>query len=592
MSQPFSFIEIQLDYCALTFGVSPCRADLSADTPYKCFNMFNTCADRGRYSKSSLVFRYCQDSAVLPRGMLVFPVITSLEYQSPHVNLAGADPDKKPLGTRGTIRVTMQDFQYHDRFYDKYEAERFSGAAQFSGIGENQGKISTHFAKLLARSPFYAGRPLRLVEGVIDDNGVFTETQRRHFIMDGWDGPGGGDTVTITGKDILKKADDDRAVYPKQTGGKLVEDLAIDATSFQVETVALANEYAASGWVSIGSEVIRFTRSGRTFTLTGRGTRGTVASAHSSGDAVQQVWAMRGMTINAAMSELLQQGADIPASFLDLTGWANEVAMWGGNVTLEADITKPTGVNDLLAEFCNLGYTIWFDDIAQKVMLRANRPAWGAETIKDLTESANLIELSQEDRDADRINLCAVWFDTIDPTKSATSADNYSKGEAVGDTNWSGANGYNDTRIRTIFSRVLDNGNASAARIAAKRIVNRFSLAPKRVVVDVDIKDDMRITDVARLNSPRVVQPNGRAAVDLYQVTGRDVVTLGSSIRLTLQRYYYSQRYAAIAPNATPNYNAASTAQKDKYAFFAARGDGDVWSAANFSDGKPPYVFI
>lgn len=592
MSQPFSFIEIELDYCALTFGVGQCRATLSADTPYKCFNMYNTCGDRERYSKSSLVFRYCQESAILPQNMVIFPVIASLEYTSPHVNLAGADPDKKPLGTRGTIAVTMNDFPYHDRFYDKYEPQRYSGAAQFNGVSETQQNISTHFAKLAARCPFYAGRPIRLVEGTITDAGVFTETQRRHFIMDGWDGPGGGDTVTITGKDILKMADDDRAVYPKQSNGKLVEDLAIDGATFQVETAAVGNTYAASGWVVIGSEIVRYTRSGRTFTVVTRGARGTERAAHSKDDAIQQVWAMRGMTVNAAASELLRLGAGIPASFLDLSGWATEVSLWGGDVTLEADITKPTGVIELLSEFTNLGYTIWFDDISQKVKLRANRPAWGDDTIKDLTEAANLIELDQEDRDSDRINLCSVWFDTIDPTKSASSADNYSKGEAVGDSNWSGVNGYNDTRIRTIISRVLDNGNMAAARIAAKRIVNRFSLAPKRVVVDVDIKDDMRIADVARLNSSKVVQPNGRPSVELYQVIGRDIVTLGSRVRLTLQRYYYLQRYAAIGPNNLPRYNSASATQKSRYAFFAARGDGDVWSAANFADGKPPYFFI
>lgn len=589
MIQPFTYIEVELDYCSLTFGQAPCRAALSADTPYKCFNMYNTCADKTHFAKTSMVFRYCQESAITPRGMLIFPVITSLEYSSPHVNLAGADPDKKPLGIRGSVSVTLADFPYHDRFYDKYEEQRFSGVAQFDGVPENQQALSTHFAKLAARNPFYAGRPLRVIEGTIDDNGTFTETQRRHYIMDGWSGPGGGDTVTITGKDILKMADDDRAVYPKPSNGKITTDINDDTTSFY----ATYNwEYQEIGLVVIGSEIIRYSRVGSLFTILARGARGSVRANHSVGDTVQQVWALRERTVDSAISELLQSGADIPALFLDLAQWASEVAMWGGQVTVEADITKPVGVNDLLAEFTNLGYTIWFDDIDQKVKLRANRPVWGAETIKDLTEVRNLIELDQEDRDADRINMCIVWYDTLDPTKSATTADNYSKGESVADAELSGPNAYNDTRIRTIFSRILDNGNESAARIAAKRIVNRFRLAPKRVEAVVDYRDDMRIAEVARLNSRKVVQPNGRPATEMYQVIGRDVVELGSKVKLTLQRYFYSQNYAAIAPVGIPRYGSATAGQKNKYAFFAARGDGDVWSAANFSDGRPPYVFI
>lgn len=592
MSQPFTYIEIDLDYCSLTFGQAPCRAALSVDTPYKCFNMFNTCGDKERFTKTFKTFRYCQESAVLPKGMIIFPVISSLEYSSPHVNLAGADPDKKPLGIRGAVSVTMNDFPYHDRFYDKYEEERASGAAQFSGVPEIQQNLSSHFAKLAARNPFYPGRPLRVIEGTIDDAGVFIENHRRHYIMDGWSGPGGGDSVTITAKDVLKMADDDRAVYPKQSNGKLSGNMTIDATSFQVQNTSIANTYLANGWVVIGNEIIRYNRSGNTFNVEVRGNRGTVAFAHSMGDTVQQVWALRGQTVDAAIRELLIQGAGIPASFIPSAEWQKEVEQWGGQVTVEGDIVKPTGVNDLLSEFTNIGYTIWFDDLEQKVKLRANRPAWGDETIKNLSRANNLIELEQEDRDADRVNLYVIWYDTIDPTKSTNSAENYAIGEAVGDTEMSGPNTYNDVRIKTVFSRILDNGNESAARIAAKRFVNRFRIAPKRVSVVVDYRDDLKICDVVNLDTNQIVQPNGMPARESYQVTGRDVIELGSRIKLTLQRYYYAQRYAAIGPNSLPSYNSATSAQKNKYAFFADRGDGDVWSAANFSDGRTPYVFI
>jgi hypothetical protein len=54
---------------------------------------------------------------------------------------------------------------------------------------------------------------------------------------------------------------------------------------------------------------------------------------------------------------------------------------------------------------------------------------------------------------------------------------------------------------------------------------------------------------------------------------------------VTAQTYQFFQRYALIAPNATPDYTSASDSEKAKYAFFADN------TTEKMSDGSPAYVF-
>lgn len=587
-NQPFIIVEIDMDYCSLTFGNAPCMAALSASTSFKCFNTYNTCSSKPNFNRVTKTLRYCQASAVIPRGGLYFPVIQDVKYESPQVNLAGSDKDIRPLGVRGSASIVMADFPYHDRHYDKYEQERYDGTAQFNGVTQDQSKISTHFAKLKARWPFYSGRALRILEGTISNEGVFTENKRRHYVIEDMDGPGEGQSVTIIAKDILKLADDDRAVMPKPSTGKLTDDLDDEGTTF---TVSHPDQYTESGWVVVGNEIIQYTRSGGTFTAIERNARGTELRSHREGDTVQQVYAIRGQEAWEVIRDLLQDGAGIDPAFIPDGQWKQEVDIWFSNTELEGDIVKPTGVNELLSEFSNLGFTIWWDEVEQQIKLRYNRPAWGDDEIHDLTEDASLIAIAQEDQDDKRINQVEFRIDTIDPTKSHTDLMNYRIMEVVADAELAGPLAYNDTRIRQIQCRVLDNGNDAAARIAARRLLNRFRLAPKRVEVEIDYKDDLKIADVVRLRSRYLVNADGTPATELYQVIRRQDSRIGARVKLTLQRYFYTQRYVAITTNNVPVYGSATQEQKEQYAFFAA-SDGTQWGAADFSDGQPPYNFI
>ena len=52
--KPITIVEIDVDFCALTYGTAPCTAALSAATPRKCFNTFKTCQDQANFDQGTL----------------------------------------------------------------------------------------------------------------------------------------------------------------------------------------------------------------------------------------------------------------------------------------------------------------------------------------------------------------------------------------------------------------------------------------------------------------------------------------------------------------------------------------------------------
>jgi hypothetical protein len=64
--------------------------------------------------------------------------------------------------------------------------------------------------------------------------------------------------------------------------------LAIGAPSFELTLLADANEFGASGPVTIGNEVIYYERAGVVFTVLARGCEGTTEVAHNESAAVEQ----------------------------------------------------------------------------------------------------------------------------------------------------------------------------------------------------------------------------------------------------------------------------------------------------------------
>src|SRR6478752_3875134 len=99
-----TYVELDLPYCSLTFGVAPCTA--TGDV--KCFNTLKTCQDRLNFTPEDRTLRFSVDTLDLPQETHSIPCIESMSFTPGTVSLG------KDLGTRSSLSVTFRDFKFSD----------------------------------------------------------------------------------------------------------------------------------------------------------------------------------------------------------------------------------------------------------------------------------------------------------------------------------------------------------------------------------------------------------------------------------------------------------------------------------------------
>lgn len=137
---------LDLDYCDLTYGVSPCTA---TGTP-KCYNTFKTCTDKTNFDKTTKQYRFINNSA--PPGAAAD--LNALPYILDNSPLSTELKDDKTIPARGT--VTFGDEVDYDQGVDPYWSDR--RGALIDGVGN-------YFKKLIERNPYYKGRIITIKQG-------------------------------------------------------------------------------------------------------------------------------------------------------------------------------------------------------------------------------------------------------------------------------------------------------------------------------------------------------------------------------------------------------------------------------------------
>src|SRR5690606_39512397 len=96
----------------------------------------------------------------------------------------------------------------------------------------DQMKRGTFWTKWLARNPYYQNRPIRVLHGY--EGQPLSEYRTRHYFIERIQGPDATGRVTITAKDVLKLADDERAQAPQPMHLVLQADVDDETTTFMV----------------------------------------------------------------------------------------------------------------------------------------------------------------------------------------------------------------------------------------------------------------------------------------------------------------------------------------------------------------------
>lgn len=564
--------------------INSCSASLGSTGVRKCYNTYATCQAKADFDKDIKTLQFITPSASLPKsGGPYFPALDSVSAFSSSVNIGGANPKMSSLGKRGKVKVNLTDFIYHDRFLDKYQRERVSGDAQTDEGGYDPSTRGSFFSKLKSRFPYYAGRPLRVIDGYLD-GGVIAEQQTRHYIITEVTGPNDNRNVSIEAKDILTLADEKNSIAPYTSRGELLEEISDSATELELYPVGIGAEYPEEGYAAIGSEVVSYTRVDDIVTLTGRGLFNTQQSSHSEGDTFQEAIVFENQYVHDVINTLLGY-TSISPDFIPYDEWETEVMRWASTLKLNTVIVEPTPVSELLEELAILGFAIFWCEVCQEIKIRATKPVDLGQTVYKLNDDEHIKSITQIDRDEDRITQIHFYTVQTDPTQDPSNRKSYDRIQVTIDPDAQGENAYNDTKIRRILCRWLNFGADTAIKIRSKRLLTRFSTAPKQFKIVLDSKDrDIFLTTVLEVTSRIVTDETGKPIPTLLEVVERSESVSGNELELVAQSYDYDGKYGYFMENTANDYDSATDLEKAEGAYFADE-DGVI-----FTD--EPYTFI
>lgn len=460
--------------------------------------------EKKKYSKEHLwyveidvngtTYRFCENRSPLPIGLDANPSLQSVRVNPAEIDLEGG------IGVRAKCNISLIESD------DYTEWGTINNPARF-------------WSRWRAENPYYLGKRISVFSGyIVNDAFDVSNFVRRDYIIESFALTAGG--VSIKGKDPLKLLSNDRAKAPIESNGSLSADILSTDTSFTLQPAGIGDtEYPASnGIVRIGDEVILYTtRSGDTFSGLTRGFYSTEISDHSENDTAQLCLEINSDTVSNIGYDLMVNYANVDPSFINKADWDAEVAN-AFITTYSTLITEPTGVQDLLEEFCDSApHYYYYDERVNKIRLVALKPPPNDAQL--YTYQANIIQgsMAVKDRQDLRISTVIVNYGIINPTKDLDETSNYRSSYVREDTR--SVTNYGQRAYKTVHSRWIPSDNKTAAVLMAARVGRRFSDAPREITFSMDAKDsDVWAGYSIRLESDLILQSGGGNAVLPYQI--------------------------------------------------------------------------
>lgn len=522
--EPIVLVQIDQDFCANSYGVSPCTASGSV----KCFNTRKSCEDPANYDKQVLTLTFAKPQLNLSTVDNIIPSLRDSSTAPSTINPTNSNRNTSALGQRAVATLTFEDHPHSDFLVDPYVSER----------NYNPFERSTFWAKWLARNPYYQNRPVRIYDGYTGQD--LEDMNVRHYLIDAINGPDSNGRVRLTAKDPLNLADKEKAQVPVASQGKLA--VAVNTTDTQIDiTGAELTDYPESGTVRLGDEIMTYTTRalvGSLVRLSGltRATDGSVASSHSVDANVQVCVRYDNQTIWDVLYDLLVTYAKIPSQFIDKDAWDAEGEEWLIGFNITSLLSKPTGVANVLNEILQqvLAY-IWWDERDQLIKFRAIRAIENAGSINDdaniLADSVTITTDPKE-----RISQLWIYWNQRNAALPLDNEANYDSLRIRADLEAEAADKYGEPKIRKIFARWIQTD--AQAIILGTRFLEFAVDNPKTLKLRVDAKDRSYWTgDVLTVQHRNVVDLYGVPQLERYQILSAEEVQPGEVVEYQLQSF-------------------------------------------------------
>lgn len=441
------------------------------------------------------IYRLCENRTPIPLGLEAQPTLQSVRVNPAEIDLSGG------IGVRAKCNLSFVESDDFTTWGTVQKPERF-------------------WARWRAENPYYLGKRISVFSGyIVNETFDASNFVQRDYIIESFSQTGAG--VSITGKDPLKLLSNDRAKAPVESNGSLNADILSTDTSFTLQPAGIGDtEYPASnGIVRIGDEVILYTtRSGDTFSGLTRGFYSTEISDHSENDTAQLCLQYTTDTVSNIGYDLMVNYASVDPSFINKPDWDAEVSN-AFNTTYSILITEPTGVQDLLQEFCDSApHYYFYDERVNKIRLIALKPPPSDAQL--FTYYGNIIAgtTAVKDRQDLRVSTVIVNYGIINPTKDLDETSNYRSSYVREDSD--SVTNYGQRAYKTVHSRWIPSDNKTAAVLMAARVGRRFSEAPREISFSLDAKDsDVWAGDSVKVLSDLIMQSGGGFPSLPYQIT-------------------------------------------------------------------------
>lgn len=558
--EPIQIVEIRQPLCTNTFGVAPCTATGTADQ--KCYNTRATCLDTVNFLLGTPLSLFFASGGVAERGVsgatYIFPSLVSVSTAPTRINIAGANPDAQGLGNRAMCTIVFADHPHTDRVVDPYITGRSWDAMTRGGF----------WSKWMVRNKYRQNVEIRVYEGYAGQ--ALSAMTKRTYFLQSIEGPDDSGRVTIQGKDILARVEERKAQAPALSPGKLYADIDAAVNTFEAANATTA-DYAATGTLRIGSEVMKYTgrsatANGVTFTGVTRGTDGTAAASHSTDDAVQQCLRFSNATPNSVLNTLLATYGGIPGSWLDTANWSTEVTNYIPAYRLNALITEPTAVSQLVSEVQeNCLVYVWWDERAAKVKLRAVRGIDAPPPV--ITAETNILagsfRLSEKPRE--RASQVWIYYGQDNAAESPTAPKNYRYSTIIANLESETGELYGEPSVRKIFARFLSSG--ALADATASKIATRYVDVPSECSFRLDAKDrSIWVGDTITISHHLDIDAFGQRRLRNWTIVSAEEVTPGEVVEyLAEDTTLYGRIHYVMASGAASYPGAASAPFKNCY---------------------------
>lgn len=555
-----SVIEIDQDFCQNDFGVSPCEATEGPNGAIKCWNTYATCTNSENYNRGSLTLYFTTPQS-RELDFYAIPLLKSFSLSPSKVNIGSRASNSKPLGTRGSVTISLADTIHTDNVVDPYVSER----------DYNPLERGTFWTKWLSRNPYYTGRNLRVKTGFAGQD--YADFITRHYVIDTVTPSASGDTVTIRALDVLRLADDEKAKCPPLSEGQLGADISDSATSL-ILTNTTIDDYSDK-IIRIGDEIITYTTvtgASAPFTLSGltRGAYNTEASSHDEDDTVQACTLFSGYCWEVAREILVNYG-NIDESYIDYDEWVTEGSTWLSQFNVERVVSEPEGVTSLLGSLSqSCMFFIWVDEENQKIKFKAIRPEGG--NLEVVSQSGSMVQNKTSLNIQPEFRASDVWVSYLltNATNDVDSSTSYNRTRARTDASSWSTNEYGERVVYEVKSPwLISDGQAATL---AFRTLSRYRDGFEELSFTTDIKDVYDIGQVVNVYHDVNVSFTGETALKRYQITSR--AKKQDTIEYKAVTYVFSSDYCMIMDDNAPDYDDATTSQKQNGGYIAPLPDG------------------